>query len=350
MNPGRSEIGVRRFTDIATQRSELRVGMVASVAVIIVLLALFNPGLALTQDNTGFTGWLAEFEEDALDEGISKKTFHQAFQDVAPIPRVIELDRNQPESQLTLDQYLDLMISDGRVIRGREKLRKNRALLETISTRYGVQPRFIVTLWGIESDFGRLTGNFPVIGALATLAYDGRRSSFFRRELLKALHILEEGHITVGQMKGSWAGAMGQMQFMPSTFRRFAVDFNENGRVDIWVEQADIFASAANYLAVSGWKGDQIWGREVRLPLEFNRATIGLKTRKPISHWQASGVRRPNGENLPSVDLRASIIQPDGVNGKAFMVYDNYRVLLKWNRSHNFAVAVGLLSDRIGGN
>ncbi len=320
-------------------------GWVAGLILCGLLIALYP---AWADESAGFKEWLTAFEKEALDRGVSKGTLDKALRKVAPIPRVIELDRNQPEMKLTLDEYLNLMISTVRVAKGRTELKENRDLLETISARYGVQPRYLVTLWGIESDFGRLTGGFPVIGALATLAYDGRRSTFFRRELFKALRILEAGHISVARMTGSWAGAMGQMQFMPSTFQGFAVDFNENGRVNIWSERPDIFASAANYLAKSGWKGDQIWGREVQLPTGFDSAMIGLKTRKPISHWQASGVRRLNGTDLPAFDLTASIIRPDGAGGRTFMVYNNYRVLLKWNRSHSFALAVGLLSDRIG--
>lgn len=310
-------------------------------------LLLFSPPAAWSQDQVEFDQWLSAVKAEARERGISKATLDDAFQDVAPIARVIKLDRNQPETRLTLDEYLDLVISNARIATGREKLEEHRDLLQEISSQYEVQPRFLVTLWGVESDFGRLTGNFPVIGALATLAYDGRRSAFFRGELFKALEILDEGHIPVERMEGSWAGAMGQMQFMPSTFHRFAVDFNRNGRVDIWGEKADIFASGANYLSKSGWHGNEIWGREVRLPPEFDRAWIGLKTKKWIRRWQALGVRGLNGGDLPSFDMPASIIQPDGPNGRSFMVYNNYRVLLKWNRSHHFALAVGLLSDQI---
>lgn len=312
-------------------------------------ITLYGPCRGWSLEDIGFDRWLSAFREEALSRGISSETLDDAFKDVTPIPRVIELDRNQPEVKLSLKAYLSVMVSDARVARGREAMRTHRLLLKKVSSRYGVQSRILVALWGIESDFGRLTGGFPVIEALATLAYDGRRSDFFRRELFKALGILDGGHIPVAQMEGSWAGAMGQMQFMPSTFHGFAVDFNENGRTDIWTEREDIFASAANYLARSGWKRGQLWGREVKLPSGFARSSIGLEIQRPIGEWQVAGVRRLNGNELPSADFPASIVQPDGEKGRAFMVYNNYRVLLKWNRSHNFALSVGLLSDRLLG-
>ncbi|MHA1114332.1 MAG: lytic murein transglycosylase, partial [Alphaproteobacteria bacterium] len=268
---------------------------------------------------------------------------------VAPIPRVIELDRRQPEFTLTLKQYLDRVVPATRVAKGRAKLRENQALLDEVGARFGVQPRFIVALWGIETDFGRVDGGFPVVAALATLAHDGRRSAYFRKELLNALHILEEGHIAPAAMKGSWAGAMGQSQFMPSSFRRFAVDYDGDGRRDIWRTRADVFASAANYLARSGWKGDQTWGRAVRPPDGFDAATAGLKVRRGLRDWQRLGVRRADGSDLPSRNLAASVLFPAGPQGPAFVVYENFRVILKWNRSNYFALAVGLLADRIGG-
>jgi membrane-bound lytic murein transglycosylase B len=296
-----------------------------------------------------FDQWLKNLYQDALAQNISASTLDAALTGLQPIPRVIELDRKQPELTLTVEQYLSRVVPPRRVDAGRRKLAQNRSVLKEIGRKFGVQPRFIVALWGIETDFGRLTGGFPAVQALATLAYDGRRSAFFRKELLNALHILDQGHIGVEAMTGSWAGALGQCQFMPSSFKRFAVDYNGDGREDIWNTLPDVFASAANYLARSGWDDSQTWGREVRLPKGFDRKLIGLETRKRLSQWQALGVRRANGRSLPKRDLKASIIQPDGKNSRAFVVYDNYRVILKWNRSDSFALAVGQLSDRIAG-
>ena len=295
-----------------------------------------------------FDEWLQALREEARSRGVQVETLEAALSGVAPIARVIELDRRQPEFTLTFQQYQERVVSPSRIQTGQRQLTDNRALLEEIGGKFGVQSRFIVALWGIETDFGRLTGGFPVIAALATLAHDGRRSSYFREELLNALQILDEGHISPAQMEGSWAGAMGQCQFMPSSFLNFAVDYSGDGRRDIWNTRSDVFASTANYLARSGWRNDQTWGRAVRLPAGFNAGLAGLDTRKAIGAWQALGVRRADGSDLPDRPLMASIILPEkGDLATAFMVYENFRTILKWNRSTYFALAVGLLSDAI---
>lgn len=322
-----------------------------TVTVLIVALLLTLPGRGKAEvQGQDFGSWLEDFRAEALAAGISPQTVEAALTGVEPIPRVIELDRAQPEFTLTLDQYLAKIVSEDRVTRAKERYAENRELLARVGRAYGVEPRFLVALWGIESNFGSLTGGFSVIDAVATLAHDGRRSTYFRGELLQALRILDEGHITPDAMTGSWAGAMGQVQFMPSSFRRFAVDFDGDGRKDIWNDTADALASAANYLASSGWNEGIIWGRPVRLPESFQSSLIGLETRKHLSEWQALGVRRINGRDLPKApDLLASIVQPDGPGGRAYAVYENYEVILKWNRSHLFGIAVGTLADRIVG-
>lgn len=314
-----------------------------------VLCALCAALPATAQDKPPFAEWLEGVKSEAAGKGISAATLAAAFADVKPIPRVVELDRKQPEFTLTFQQYLDRVVPASRVKRGRSRFVENRALLNEVEKRHQVQARFIVALWGIETDFGRVSGGFPVISSLATLAYDGRRSAFFRAQLMHALRILEEGHITPKAMMGSWAGAMGQSQFMPSSFVNFAVDEDGDGRRDIWGTRADVFGSAANYLAKSGWKYDQTWGRKVTLPAGFDLSLTGLDTAKRISEWQALGVRRQDGRDLPSRDLRASIVLPqEGERTPAYMVYDNFRVILKWNRSNYFAIAVGTLADGIG--
>jgi membrane-bound lytic murein transglycosylase B len=315
---------------------------------VMMLTGLLAPVAAATAAEKPFAEWLVELRAEALERGIQPATLDAALAGVEPIPRVIELDRSQPEFTLTFAQYRERVVPRSRIEMGRQRLADHRELLEEIGRQYGVQPRFIVALWGIETDFGRLTGGFPVIASLATLAHDGRRSSYFRGELLNALQILDEGHISPEEMKGSWAGAMGQSQFMPSSFLNFAVDYDGDGRRDIWNSRADVFASAANYLARSGWRADQTWGRPVRLPAGFDQSLAGLDTRKPIGQWQALGVRRADGSSLPARQLSASIIIPDEGNPQeAFMVYENFRTTLKWNRSNYFALAVGLLSDAI---
>ncbi len=325
----------------------LRAGASPLLAVVVCAALLALPARA---QDAAFAGWLEQVREEALARGVRAETLARAFADVRLLPRVIELDRHQPEFTLTFEQYLQRMAPDSRVREGREKLARNRTLLRRVTREYDVQARFLVALWGIESGFGRHTGGFPVIPALATLAFDGRRSAFFRDELLDALSIVDEGHITPERMSGSWAGAMGQNQFMPSSFVRYAVDFDGDGRRDIWSSRADVLASAANYLARSGWHGDQTWGREVRLPRGFDVSLAGLETRKRLGAWQRLGVRKADGGDLPGRQLEASLVLPAGQGGSAYLVYDNFSTILKWNRSTFFALTVGLLADRIGGN
>lgn len=296
-----------------------------------------------------FQVWLEEFKKDARANGISRTTVENTLEGVEPIPRVIELDRRQPEFTLTFREYLSKVGSDDRIERGKRKLAQHRGQLNAISAKYGVPPQVIVALWGIETDFGRLTGGFEVIPALATLAHDGRRSAYFRNELMNALRIVDQGHVSADAMMGSWAGAMGQCQFMPSSFLTAAVDANGDGRKDIWTTQVDVFASAANLLRKNGWVKGRIWGRPVSLPQSFDHALAGHDTRKSLLEWQRIGVRRFDGRNLPKVDILASVITPEGRGGPAFVVYENFRAILKWNRSDYFALTVGYLSDRIGG-
>ena len=224
--------------------------------------------------------WLRELRIEALGKGIKERIFDKAFKDFMPIARIIELDRHQPEFTLTFPQYLKHVIPKSRIKRGKIKYLENKKLIDRIGKKYGVQPRFIVAFWGVETSYGRHFGGFSVIHSLATLAFDGRRSKFFRGELFGALRILNQGHISYEQMKGSWAGAMGNFQFMPSSFENFAVDYDKDGRRDIWNSKGDAFASAANYLSKSGWRGDQTWGRAVNLPKNFNFSLISKKIKK----------------------------------------------------------------------
>ncbi|MBF0305027.1 MAG: lytic murein transglycosylase [Alphaproteobacteria bacterium] len=294
-----------------------------------------------------FADWLTTLRGEARAEGVSARTVEAALTGITPIPKVLELDRKQPESTLSFQQYMERVVNPGRIDKGRHELARHRAVLEAVATRYGVQPRFVVALWAVETDFGRITGGFPVVQALATLAYDGRRSAFFRGELMHALKIIDEGHITAEKMIGSWAGAMGQCQFMPSSFRRHAQDWNGDGRRDIWGTVDDVFASAANYLGTSGWKGDEGWGRAVRLPDDLDPGLIGLETRKPVAVWAALGVTGADGKKLPDTGLSGSVIRAEGGKGPAFLVFENYRTILKWNRSTYFALAVGHLADAL---
>ncbi|MEX2642401.1 MAG: lytic murein transglycosylase, partial [Acetobacterales bacterium] len=247
------------------------------------------------------------------------------------------------------------------VARGREMLRENAELLNEVSERYGVQPRFIVAIWGIETRYGRVQGTMPVMPALATLAFDRRRSSFFRNELLQALRMVDAGHIELANLKGSWAGAMGQSQFIPSSYMAYAIDFDGDGRRDIWNSRADVFASIANYLKSHGWDDSATWGRQVSLPKGFDRklAEIGeaedgscralrrVTPEKKLSEWQALGVRRAGGGDLPGRDLEAALVPAEQTGGPAFLVYDNYRSILRYNCAHLYGLTVGMLADAI---
>jgi membrane-bound lytic murein transglycosylase B len=315
--------------------------------VLLAALSGFSCGAAAAEQD--FARWLADLRLEARGQGISQATLDRALGSVKPIARVIELDRRQPEFTQTFWSYLDRAVSDQRVETGRRLLAKHAALLQDVERRYGVQPRFLVAIWGLESDYGNVTGGFPVIGALVTLAHDERRSDFFRAELLQSLRIIDQGHISAERMTGSWAGAMGQVQFMPTTFAAYAVDGDGDGRRDIWHSLPDAFASAANFLRALSWQGDKTWGREVRLPGDFDWELNGLGQSKTLEEWQALGVRRVGGGDLPQVEVSGSIVLPAGHTGPAFLVYQNYRSTLGWNRSHLYAIAVGHLADRIAG-
>jgi membrane-bound lytic murein transglycosylase B len=303
---------------------------------------------ANTQD---FSVWLKEAKREARQKGISAATVQDALPDtLKPIPRIIELDRKQPEGTTTFDAYLEKIVNRDRVEKGKTRMLNYPTLLGRVSKAYGVEPEVIVALWGVETNYGAITGGFDVIHALATLAYDGRRGEYFRGEMFKALRIVDEKHIKLSQMKGSWAGAMGQTQFMPSSFFNFAEDFNGDGKRDIWNTQADVFASAANYLAKSGWKKGQPWGRRVHVPNNIDTKLLGVDQRYTLQFWHEKGVRMPDGKSVPFEGAyQASVIQPGGPGTSAFIVYDNYQVILKWNRSSYFATSVGLLSDRLKG-
>jgi membrane-bound lytic murein transglycosylase B len=316
---------------------------------LLVMLLMFSMSSTSSSALENFDEWLAGLRTDAIARGISVDTLDAALKGLKPVPRVIELDRRQPEFTQGFREYLNSRVSENRIKTGRRLLRENSDLLEKIGAKYGVQPRFLVAIWGLETNFGTYTGGFQVIDSLATLAYDERRSSFFRKELLNALAIIDEGHIKAPDMNGSWAGAMGQVQFMPSSFARFAVDADGDGRKDIWNSLPDIFESAANYLAGSGWNRGYIWGREVKLPSDFKAETTGLDTEKTLAGWQELGIRLKDGRDLPSEDIKASIIMPAGDDGPALLVYENYRAIMKWNNSHNYAISVCHLADRLIG-
>jgi len=321
---------------------------VAAILLAVLIVVSLSPTAPAQETPPPFGPWLEDLKAEARQIGVGEATLQRVLGGVKPIPRVIELDRRQPEFMLTFWSYLKRSISDKRINTARTLMAKHRGLLEKVSARYGVQPRFLVSFWGLESNFGEYTGSFPVAGALVTLAHDRRRARFFRAQLLAVLKLMDRGDIAA-DAKGSWAGAMGNHQFIPTTYRDFAVDFDGDGKRDLWNSLPDIFASAANYLSRSGWDSKRTWGREVRLPKGLDFELAGLMERKSLADWQKIGVRRADGRDLPRVDIEGSIVLPAGSQGPAFMVYKNYRTILVWNRSILYALAVGHLADRIAG-
>lgn len=318
-----------------------------SAKILILITLIFAATLSARADEA-FENWLSDLRADALDAGISAETVSLALSNVQLREKVVKYDRNQPEFKLTYDRYMRNVVPASRVEEGKRKWAENEALLKEIGDHFNVQPRYIVALWGIESSFGRHTGGFSVINALASLSYDGRRAKFFRKELLSALRIIDEGHISYPSMKGSWAGAMGQCQFMPSSFLAYAYDWDKDGKQDIWGNQADIFASIANYLKNAGWRDDLTWGREVKLPSHMASKAVSMaddKIRKSMDEWRKMGITNPDGSPLPKRNLTSRLVLPDGLEGPAFIVYANFDATLRWNRSNYFALAVGALSD-----
>lgn len=301
------------------------------------------------QDGVTFEAWLAGVRSEAIAGGVPAGVVDAALRDVTFDPEILERDRNQPEFVRTFWDYLGNAVSDTRVSRGTEMLRTHGALLDRLEAQYGVPGRYIVAIWGAESNFGDYQGDYEVIQSIAARAYLRRERDGFRSQLIDALRVLARG-VPEHQLVGSWAGAMGQPQFMPTAWLQFAVDYDQNGFADIWNSEADVFASIANYLAANGWERGERWGREVRLPPGFPYEQATLDVQRTVSQWASMGVSLPNGAPLPAADLPASIVLPAGHQGAAFLVYNNFRTILRYNQSIYYGLVIGHLADRfIGG-
>jgi membrane-bound lytic murein transglycosylase B len=328
-----------------------------SAAVLALALALGPAPGAQVAERPPFAEWLAEVRQEALDRGFRPETVKAAFDGLEPEPMVIERDRTQAEFVLPIEKYLAQRLAPAVVRRGREHAQQNAALLRKVEASYGVPGSVIVAIWAVESNFGRFSGVRPTIQALATLAWDPRRSAYFRNELFDALLMVDRGDIEIGTMRGSWAGAMGQPQFMPSSYIQYAVDFDGDGRKDIWNSRADIFASIANYLAQRGWSRGERWGREVVVPAGAAarvkslggrnrgcRAARTLTPALPLIRWQQLGLRQAGGGPLPIANFDASLLH---AGSRRFLVYNNYETLLTYNCAHAYALSVAMLADRI---
>lgn len=341
----------------------------AALAVLAACLALTAPvrigagprqepaAAPVPDEGARFAAFVSELKDEAVRRGISEAVAARALDGLEPLPVVVERDRGQAEVVQTIDEYVSRRLTNATVRKAQRMAVTHRALLRKVQKTYGVQPRYLLAVWGLESNFGAFTGVRPTVQALATLAFDGRRGELFRNELFDALRIVDRGHIGLDRLKGSWAGAMGQPQFMPSSYLRYAEDFDGDNRRDIWTSQADVFASIANYLKAYGWDGDATWGREVRLPAppaemleragsrgEGCRAERALSRRRYLKEWDEMGVRTASGGRLPAVARTASLLD---AGARQYLVYGNYEAILGYNCAHPYALSVAMLGDRI---
>ncbi|OOG44757.1 lytic murein transglycosylase [Polaromonas sp. A23] len=310
-----------------------------------------SPAPAATGDaerDQRFARWVAEFSTTARAAGITEATLQSAFDNIRFIPRVTELDSAQPEFTRAVWDYLDSAVSAQRIVRGQDKLLQSRPAIDAAAARYGVPAEILVAIWGMESNYGSNVGDIPTIDALATLAFEGRREAWARGQLLAALKILQNRDVERAQMVGSWAGAMGQTQFLPSNFLAYAVDADGDGRRDIWGSVPDVMASTANFLASARWQTGQPWGLEVRLPPGFDFALADADERRPASAWADLGVKSMNGAPLPAL-ADSAILLPTGARGPAFLVGPNFRTILRYNNSTSYALAVSLLAQGLAG-
>ena len=304
------------------------------------------PASTIAPQAQQFARWVADFRAGAQQAGISEATLRRALDGVQYLPRVVELDRAQPEFTRAVWDYLDRTVTPDRVALGKEKLLQVRREVDAAAARYGVPPAIVVAIWGMESNYGSNFGSTPTIDALATLGFDGRREAWARGQLIAALKIIDNGDIDHDHMIGSWAGAMGQTQFLPSNFLAYAVDADGDGRRDIWGSMADVTASTANFLAQSGWQAGQPWGVEVQLPAGFDYGRADTSVRQSSAQWTAEGVRGMDGQPLPEL-ADSTILLPAGARGPAFLVGPNFRAILRYNNSTSYALGVGLLAQRL---
>lgn len=305
--------------------------------------------MQLVGSEAGLEAWTQGFRARALAKGIAAGTFDRAFQGVRYNGEVITKDRNQSEFTKTIWDYLDSAASDSRIENGKKALRQNRKLLDRIERTYGVDKEVVVAVWGLESSYGTFRGDFPLIESLATLAYDGRRGAFFEQQLIAALKILQNGDVTSARMTGSWAGAMGHTQFIPTSYLAFAVDFTGDGKRDIWSDNpADALASTAAYLAKSGWQAGRPWGVEIRLPPDYDYSVSGERVKKSVADWQALGVRLVDGGQVPDHGT-ASVLLPGGARGAAFLIFRNFQAIERYNSADAYVIGVGHLADRLKG-
>lgn len=302
----------------------------------------------IPQEVRTFSQCQSDFQTRAQNEQLSESTI-AVINTLKPIERVIKLDKNQPEFAQSFAQYVDKRVSQYHIKNGKRLLKEHKELLDSLHAKYGVAPQYLVSFWGLETVFGKHKGKIEILNAIATLACDNRRRDYFTDELFDLLHLIDMQTVSTEQLKGSWAGAMGHMQFMPSAMRKYAIDGDGDGQIDVWQSEVDALTSAAHYLSKIGWQRGERWGREVRLPDNFNFSAFEFDKKYPLSEFANAGVRQVNGNKLPKSTLQAELVLPNGHQGHAFLVYRNFDVVMKWNLSKNYALSVGILADKLQG-
>jgi len=307
------------------------------------------PFLVNAAGNDDFAQCIDQLQVKADSAGYSSYVVNDIIPALSPIKRVIALDQRQPEFSQSFADYLKLRLTNYHIKTGRQKLAKHKVLFEELSKKYGIPAQYLVAFWGLETNFGKNKGKMSVLNSLATLACDQRRSEYFTSELFDLFHLIDNKSVTVKQLDGSWAGAMGHMQFMPSAFRKYALDGDGDGKVDVWQSEADALTSAANYLNSIGWLEKERWGRQVKLPENFAFQQVEFDQYYPLSRFKHLGVTNVNGKALSNYKIDAELVLPAGAAGPAFLVYPNFNVIMKWNLSENYALSVGLLANRIQG-
>lgn len=311
------------------------------------------PVLAQTETEAAqqaFATCKQSLQQAAIEKGISPNTAQNVFANIKYQPRVIELDRSQPEFVSTFPGYFSKRVNDWRINKGRQLAGEHKQLLAELVKEYGIPAQYLLAFWGLETNFGGYKGKMPVLDSLATLACDPRRSTFFTKELLTAVELLEQQSLEQEKMVGSWAGAMGHTQFMPSAYKNYAVDGDGDGQINLWESEADALTSAANFLSQLGWQPGFRWGREIMLPESFDFSLLGYKNRRSVTEWNKLGITRANGDKLGNSDMTAYLVMPAGHEGPTFLAYPNFRVIMRWNNSEFYAIAVGRLADRIAGD
>ncbi len=322
----------------------LLIGMLGAIALLscVSLWADEAPSI-----DVSFEQCRSDLRQNAAREGFSDYILNDVINSLAPLERVIALDRSQPEFTESFTGYIRKRVSPYRIETGKRMLTEHAALLSQLTREYGIPARYIVAFWGLETNFGSYKGNIDILNALATLACDPRRSAYFTQELFNTFSLLEDKSVTRDQLLGSWAGAMGHMQFMPTALKQYGVDGDGDGKLNVWQSLPDAFTSAANYLNQLGWNKEEMWGRRVELPKNFAFAKVQFDTAYPLSHFKTLGVTKTYKRPLPNYDTKAQLVLPSGHLGPAFLVYDNFSVIMRWNLSQNYALAVGLLADRL---